>query len=121
VARSGTGRDLSGYRNAPGSAPRAFQARPAGLEPATFGFVDRCDPVQESPSAGAVSCSDSSALATSGTLQRGGCSEGERATERATLDPDAAALLALWPHLTPPARAGLLAMAEAAARLGGQP
>ena len=42
VARSGTGRDLSGYRNAPGSAPRAFQARPAGLEPATFGFVDRC-------------------------------------------------------------------------------
>ena len=42
VARSGTGRDRTGKRNAPSDALGAFQTRPAGLEPATFGFVDRC-------------------------------------------------------------------------------
>jgi len=42
VARSGTARDRAGNRNAPSVALGAFRTRPAGLEPATFGFVDRC-------------------------------------------------------------------------------
>ena len=42
VARSGTVLDGVGKRNALSVMPRAFRTRPGGLEPPTFGFVDRC-------------------------------------------------------------------------------
>ena len=114
VARSGTGRDGAGNRNGPSAALGPFSTRPAGLEPATFGFVDRCDSVPPAHVAEAVSCSDSSASDATAPPSCTHRAEGERATKRATPDGDAARLLALWPHLAPHVRAGLLAMAEAA-------
>ena len=42
ATRSRSGRDRAGNRNAPSVALGAYRTRPAGLEPATFGFVDRC-------------------------------------------------------------------------------
>ncbi|MBU6335788.1 MAG: site-specific integrase [Chloroflexi bacterium] len=115
VARSGTGRDRAGNRNGPSVALEPFRTRPAGLEPATFGFVDRCDPVPPAPSAEAVSCSDSSASDAAAPCSRThpvGC---ERATERAKVDADIARLVSLWPRLPGHARVGILAMAVAAA------
>jgi len=63
-----------------------------------------------------VSRSDCSALDAATPPAATHLSDGERATERAKLDADASRLLALWPRLAPHVRAGLVAMAQAAAQ-----
>ena len=115
VARSGTVQDYVGKRNALSVMPRAFQARPGGLEPPTFGFVDRCDSAPKSTDTIAVSCSDSRDIHTGEQGTNGVPSKGDRATRRAKLDADTAKLLELWSRLAPTMRGALLAMAEAAA------
>ncbi len=116
TGRSGTGRDCAGNRNAPGNALGAFRTRPAGLEPATFGFVDRCDPTPQALCSEAPAPCDSSASGDAAPAADTYPFEGERAIQRANLDADAADLLTLWPSLSPQVRAALLGMARAAVR-----
>ena len=100
-------------RNAPGGALGAFRTRPAGLEPATFGFVDRAETASEVGTPAAPKPEDLQGLEAGTALPSAGIHSTDRDSRRDKHDADLARLQALWPKLPAHVRAGLVAMAAA--------